>query len=139
MLQQQSKRETRADDDNNNKPDKPQSTREREERERRERESGRAQFKLRSGSETSTKGKQNVISTVTQHLERPIIGTQNVMSGVISDSRTERPLNRNTERHVGARGRRGVGGSIIIPTSHLEPSYSWNLSAVDSTIFRRGG
>ncbi len=105
VLQQQSKRETRADDDDddNNKTDKPQSTREREEREER----GRGQCTLRSVSGTSTTGKQNVMSTVTQHLERPIIGTQNVMSAVVSDI--------------------------------LEPSYSCNLSAVDSTVFRRGG
>ncbi len=111
MLQQQSKRETRADgddDDDNNKPDKPQSTREREERERRERERRRGQCTLHSVSGTSTKGKQNVMSSVTQHLERPIIGTQNVMSGAVSDSRLERPLNGSTERHVGeGRGRRG--------------------------------
>ncbi len=98
MLQQQSRRDTLADDDDddNNKPNKPQSTREREERARREREErerGRGQCILRSVSETSTKGKQNVMSSVTQHLERPLIGTQNVMSGVISDSRLESPLN----------------------------------------------
>ncbi len=106
MLQQQSKRETRADDDDDddNKPDKPQSTREREERERRQTDRGRGQCKLRSVSGTSTKGKQNVMSSVTQHLERPLIGTQNVMSGVVSDSRLERPLNGNTERHVGGVG-----------------------------------
>jgi hypothetical protein len=44
------------------------------------------------------------MSSVTQHLERPLIGTQNVMSGVVSDSRLERPLNGNTERHVGGVG-----------------------------------
>jgi len=146
VLQQQSKRETRADgdddddDDNNNKPDKPQSTREREERERREREERRrGQCTLHSVSGTSTKGKQNVMSSVTQHLERPIIGTQNVMSGVVSDSRLERPLNGSTERHVGGPEAGGGGDYTLIPTRHLEPSYSWNLSAVDSTIFRRGG
>ncbi len=63
------------------------------ERERKERERGRGQCILRSVSGTSTKGKQNVMSSVTQHLERPLIGTQNVMSGVISNSRLESPLN----------------------------------------------
>ncbi len=63
-----------------------------ERRERKERERGRGQCMLHSISRTSTKGKQNVMSSVTQHLERPLIGTQNVMSGVISDSRLERPL-----------------------------------------------
>jgi hypothetical protein len=65
----------------------------RERREREERERGRGQCVLRSVSGTSTKGKQTVMSSVTQHLERPLIGTQNVMSGVISKSRLERPLN----------------------------------------------
>jgi hypothetical protein len=93
VLQQQSRRETRADDDDddNNKPDKPQSTREREERARRER--GRGQCILRSVSGTSTKGKQNVMSSVTQHVEPPLIGTHNVTSGVIFDSCLECPLN----------------------------------------------
>ncbi len=97
MLQQESRRETLAnDDDDDNKPDKPQSTRERKERARKEREQrerGRGQCILRSVSGTSTKGKQNVMLSVTQHLERPLIGTQNVVSGVISDSCLESPLN----------------------------------------------
>jgi hypothetical protein len=65
------------------------SRRERKKREKGERERGRGQCILRSVSGTSTKGKQNVMSSVTQHLERPLIETQNVMSGVISDSRLE--------------------------------------------------
>jgi hypothetical protein len=60
---------------------------------REKRERGRGQCILRYVSGTSTKGKQNVMSSVTQHLERPLIGTQNVMSGVISNSRLKRPLN----------------------------------------------